>query len=206
MIMKPNQSVPDVASLLRMDSTSSTASTLLQHQKNDSIPTKVSSSWEKFDNKKGVSQEVTSSTLSSFGSQAEASTTTFASKSDISSNDRSEAGNGNDGQDITMTSDELLAERRAKNRLSAHQSRLRKRSELKYLQHEVLNITDRNKKLKRTNEAAVQELAAVRIENAQLRLMAHQQQQDAMRYAVAFQAAQEGGINGSALNPFLRRF
>ena len=86
-------------------------------------------------------------------------------------------------------------ERRSKNRLSAHQSRLRKRQQLKYLEEQVILLSDENKKLARANETLSLELAAARAENTQLRLM----QQDSVRLATALRLAQGGA---GIFNPF----
>lgn len=89
-----------------------------------------------------------------------------------------------------MTDEDRLEERRAKNRLSAHQSRLRKRSQLKYLQNQIVALSDDNKKLQGTNSSLVTQLAACRAENQTLRTS----QQDAMRLAQALRIAQTGQI------------
>jgi len=90
-----------------------------------------------------------------------------------------------------------LEERRAKNRLSAHQSRLRKRSQLKYLQNQVLELSDENSKLSSSNQDLISQLASTRAENASLRMM----QQETMRIATALRLAQSGLLDGGNVAP-----
>lgn len=97
-------------------------------------------------------------------------------------------------EEVAMTAMECVEERRAKNRLSAHQSRLRKRRQLKYLQNQVMVLTEDMKKLKSTNETKVHELAVARTQNAQLKAA----QQDAMRLVAALRASQNGMLGGGA--------
>jgi bZIP transcription factor len=111
------------------------------------------------------------------------------------SSDREE--NAKRAREVDMSAEELLEERRSKNRLSAHHSRLRKRRQLKYLEHQVLLLTEENKKLATASQTLSQELAAARAENAQLRLM----QQDAVRLATALRLAQ-GGVGGGMFNRY----
>ncbi|KAI2499219.1 hypothetical protein MHU86_15260 [Fragilaria crotonensis] len=106
-----------------------------------------------------------------------------------------------------MSPAELLEERRSKNRRSAHQSRLRKRRQLVYFEQQVHLLMDENQKLVTANEAMTKELAAIRTENAELRVM-HQEAvqiahtlrltqggggQDAARITQALRLAQHGG-------------
>lgn len=101
--------------------------------------------------------------------------------------------------EVNFTDGERLEERRAKNRLSAHQSRLRKRRQLKYLQNQVLMLSDENKKLASSNQNLISQLATTRTENNNLRLV----QQDTMRIATALRLAQTGlqpGLNGGSSN------
>lgn len=90
-----------------------------------------------------------------------------------------------------MTEEERLEDRRAKNRLSAHQSRLRKRSQLKYMQTQVVLLSEENNKLMSTNQTLVSELARTRNENARLRLL----YQDSVRAVQTLRAVQ--GIQGT---------
>lgn len=101
-------------------------------------------------------------------------------------------------REVDMSADDLLEERRSKNRLSAHHSRLRKRRQMKYLEQQVLLLSEENKKLDTTNQTLVRELAASRTENARLRLM----QQDAVRLVTALRLAQGGVRGGNMFNPF----
>jgi hypothetical protein len=101
-------------------------------------------------------------------------------------------------REVDMSAEELLEERRSKNRLSAHHSRLRKRRQLKYLEQQVLLLSEENKKLDTANQTLSRELANSRAENAQLRLI----QQDAVRLAAALRLAQGGVRGGGMFNPF----
>ena len=93
-----------------------------------------------------------------------------------------------------MSATDLLEERRSKNRRSAHQSRLRKRRQLVYLEQQVHLLMDENKKLVTTNEALTKELVAIRTENAQLRGM----HQEAVGIAHALRLTQGGGGQDAA--------
>jgi len=93
-----------------------------------------------------------------------------------------------------MSPAELLEERRSKNRRSAHQSRLRKRRQLVYFEQQVHLLMDENQKLVTANEALTKELAAIRTENAQLRVM----HQEAVQIAHALRLRQGGGGQDAA--------
>jgi hypothetical protein len=97
-----------------------------------------------------------------------------------------------DREDVVGGGDDL-EERRAKNRLSAHQSRLRKRSQLKYLQNQVVELADENGKLSASNQDLISQLASTRAENASLRMV----QQETMRIATALRLAQTGLLEGA---------
>ena len=92
---------------------------------------------------------------------------------------------------------ELLEERGLKNRRSAHQSRLRKRRQLKFLEQQVDLLTEDKKKLTSTNETLTKELLALRIENARLRAL----HEEAVRIATALRLSHGNGSNG-LFHPF----
>lgn len=198
MIMNDEQSSPDTASsFLRSEPASSTAAC--------HIPTTDSTStiWASEKQIEQASAEPT--TAASVTPPERHAPSVSVTSNDVSSDDQSETDHHDHSKAVTMTVDELVEDRRAKNRLSAHQSRLRKRRELKYLQSQVMDLTDKHKKLKDTNDSTIHELAAVRAENAQLRMMT--QQRDAMRLAAVLQAQGGGfGNGGGMLNPFGGQF
>jgi hypothetical protein len=90
-----------------------------------------------------------------------------------------------------------LEARRAKNRHSAHQSRLRKRYQLKYLQNQVLKLACENSKLSSSNQDLISQLASVRTENANLRFV----QQESMRVTTLLRLAQTGLLDGDNIAP-----
>jgi hypothetical protein len=203
MIMSAQQSLPAGAtSLIQMGSAPSTAdaSTTIE---NDIIDCQPKSSATISTLLETTKVENAPTVLSS-STQSEASTTANLSNHISSDEDHSETDNKRSIEEVSMSAADLLEERRAKNRLSAHQSRLRKMNQLRYLQKQQNALTEESKEFKRTNEAAVRELAAVRTENAQLRMMA--QQSNAARVAAAMQRAHGGlgSLGGAGFNHFSR--
>mmetsp|Transcript_12611 Transcript_12611/g.18539 ORF Transcript_12611/g.18539 Transcript_12611/m.18539 type:complete len:185 (-) Transcript_12611:870-1424(-) len=109
--------------------------------------------------------------------------------------------NGKRKQDkMSNTEDDRLEERRAKNRISAHQSRLRKGRQLQYLQEQLIALGEEKKKLEETNYGLSLQLATTQAENTKLQAM----HQNSMRIAAALQL-QSGQIpdNSGVIPPLV---
>mmetsp|Transcript_3999 Transcript_3999/g.6690 ORF Transcript_3999/g.6690 Transcript_3999/m.6690 type:complete len:200 (+) Transcript_3999:32-631(+) len=199
--MNTNKSFPAQASLRRHKSSSSGDSTVETHEAADSwlSKTAVADAQEEGE----MAPYTTATTSTSSGSHSEDSSTPFIPQGDSSSSDENNPkARKREHDEVDMTEEERTEERRAKNRISAHQSRLRKRRQLKYLQHQVMILTEENKKLASTKDSAIHNLAVARAENAQLRLA----QQDAMRITAALQISQ-GSMGGVGMfNQSFRHF
>lgn len=104
-----------------------------------------------------------------------------------------------DGNSPVHSEDESQKRKRAKNRLSAHQSRLRKKQQLDSLQEQVIILAEENKRLELARQDLTRKLDLARAENTQLRCL----QQDAMQLAAAMQLTQgsTSNINGIRFFP-----
>ena len=105
------------------------------------------------------------------------------------------------GREEDVTAGDILEERRAKNRISAHNSRLRKLRQVDTLERQLLRAEEEAAKLKAADEVIRTQLTAARAENRQLRLM----HPEVMRIITTFRLAQ-GGMHTAAgmLSPSLR--
>jgi len=181
------------------------SSTLLRHESSSSVAATIEN-----DNDKGTKRPVvaehkqTSRDMPTFAPSPSAFVTDDAdddAPTSVASNEEptSATGDRKRVREDDMNAEELLEDRRSKNRLSAHHSRLRKRRQLKYMENQIHLLTESNKKLSTASQSLSRELAVSRAENAQLRLM----QQDAVRIATALRFAQSGGgVGGGMFNPF----
>lgn len=105
--------------------------------------------------------------------------------------------------DASLTESDRLEERRAKNRISAHQSRLRKRRQLQYLQEQLVALKEDKRKLEETNQSLSLQLAKTQGENTKLQVM----HQNSLRIAAALQLqAGQGSAHASGAIPPLNFF
>jgi hypothetical protein len=140
MIMSAQQSSPDATSLILMGSAPFTASTIENDGLNDCHQAKSSAAFSALE----ISQVGNAPTAASSSIQSEAFTAAPLSHDISASDDHSDNDNKRSIEEVSMSSEgEILEERRAKNRLSAHQSRLRKRNQLKYLQKQVNALSEK---------------------------------------------------------------
>jgi len=125
-----------------------------------------------------------------------------SSSSEKMSNDDSSHGKRS-RSDASLTESDRLEERRAKNRISAHQSRQRKRRQLQYLQEQLEALKEDKRKLEETNQSLSLQLATTQDENTKLQVM----HQNSLRIAAALQLqAGQGSAHASGAIPPLNFF